>query len=411
MSLADSHGVSLNYGRTRQFTCEVEPRRIIAAHTGPEPNPNLADDLAHAVAHPLDFPPLAQAVIPDDCVTLVLDRYTPHSATLVAAAWQVLEGRGVAPANVVILQPAAIADNHLADPRGELPEAVCAEVKWKVHDPTRRSNCAYLASTSSGERIYLAREVTDADVVISIGQTCYDPIIGFRGTNSVFYPGLSLSDALHRALGQGHIELGPDDDRPLRQMIDEIGWLLGTQFSIQVVPAAGGGAAHVVAGASDSVLRCCRELLADDWLIQLESRPDVVVAAVEADAQGHGWDQVGAALATSRNLVARDGKIVLLSELDADLGPGLEIIRQSAKPREALKPLRKEAPPDLVPATQLAAAADWANVYMLSLVDSDILEDLFIIPVENEAEVSRLLRSNETCVFLGTAQHTFGQIL
>ena len=36
-----------------------------------------------------------------------------------------------------------------------------------------------------------------------------------------------------KARGQGHAELGPDDERPLRQLGDEVGWLLGSLFTVQ----------------------------------------------------------------------------------------------------------------------------------------------------------------------------------
>ena len=105
-----------------------------------------------------------------------------------------------------------------------------------------------------------------------------------------------------------HSELGPDDERPMRQIIDEIGWLLGTQFTIQVIPSAGKGAANVLAGATEAVFRRGTQLLSDAWLIELEHRAQTVVVAVDLDAAGHGWNQIGAALGTARNLVAKGGQ-------------------------------------------------------------------------------------------------------
>jgi nickel-dependent lactate racemase len=283
-------------------------------------------------------------------------------------------------------------------------------VGWKVHDPTDEGACAYLAATTGGERIYLAREVTDADFVLSIGHLAYDSVLGYRGTNSVFFPGLSTSDAFARTLGQGHHELRPDDDRPLRQLIDEVAWLLGTQFSLQVVPAAHAGAARALAGAGDSVYRHGKRLHDKLWMVRLEARPDVVVAAIDVDAAGHGWEQIGATLATARNLVSRGGKIVLLSELAAEPDEGLELVRACDNPRDAIQPLRSQSPRDLVAATQLAGAVDWADVYLLSKLASDLVEELFMVPLETPAEAARLLAGQETCLFLDSAQHTYGEI-
>jgi hypothetical protein len=79
-------------------------------------------------------------------------------------------------------------------------------------------------------------------------------------------------------------------------------------------------------------------------------------------------------------------------------------------PAEGLRPLRQAAPEDLVPATELAEAVDWANVYLLSRLSSDLVEDLFMVPLESEDEVKRLLGMEEPVLFLPSAQHTFGRI-
>ena len=55
----------------------------------------------------------------------------------------------------------------------------------------------------------MAREVVDADFLISAGSIAFDPLMGYRGTNSVFYPGLSSADAMRRPRGRGTSSWGP----------------------------------------------------------------------------------------------------------------------------------------------------------------------------------------------------------
>lgn len=402
--------IRLDYGRRGRFVCDVAVGRIVSEHASPRPALDLADDVRSALEQPLDFPPFAQLFVPGDNVVLALDRHTPRSATVVAEVWKSLESRGVEPQSVRILQPAGWDGEPPADPRSELPPAVRKRMAWSIHDPDDRVSHAYLATTANGERIYLARELVEADVVVSVGELAFDSVIGYRGTNSVFYPGLSSRDALRHAAGIGHSELTPDDDRPLRQLIDEVAWLMGSLFSIQVVPSSGSDVACVVAGATESVLRRGKELLAENWLFQIDQRADIVVAAVDCDAGGHGWRQLGTALETARNLVVRGGAVVLLTELAAELTPGLEFLRESKSPRDALLPLRKLSPVDLLPASQLAQAADWADVYLLSGLPDDIVRDLFMLPVADEQGVRLLLENRRSCVFLEAAQHTHGQV-
>ncbi len=256
----------------------------------------------------------------------------------------------------------------------------------------------------------MAREVVDADFLLTAGPIAFDPLIGYRGTNSVFYPGLSSADAMLKTQGQGHVELGPDESRPLRELIDEIGWLLGNPFAIQVIPAATNGVSRVLAGVCDPVFAEGKKVLTKQWHIEVSERPDVVIAAIDHDSGLHAWEQLGAAADVGRSLVARGGKIVILSDLVAELPQGLELIRSSESVRDAIRPLRKQAPPDLVCATQLASAADWAQIYLLSGLADDVVDELFLTPVSNETEVRRLLKNDSRCLFLEAAQFVHGTV-
>jgi len=410
VTVENSKLVTLNYGKSGRLRCEIDTDRIVALPIPPESHSDLSARVRSALAHPLDFPPLTQAVLPDDRVALTLDAATPEASALIAETWRELAQREVSPEHVVIVQPDSGLIGTLEDPRSGLSDDVRERVAWKLHDPSKRDACRYLGTSAGGERIYLASEVVEADLIVTIGWMSFDPILGYRGTNSVLYPGLSQSDSVNRAYGQGHQELHPNDDRPIRQMIDEIGWLLGTQFSIQVIPGQGTGVSHVLAGAAESVLRKGQELLSKNWFVELDSRPQIVVLAVDQDAGGHGWQQVGAALQTARNLVACGGSIIVLTELNEELGAGLDLVRKAMSPSDAIRPLRTLLPPDLLVATHLAAAADWAKVYFLSRLESDLVEELFLIPLEEHREIERLLADDQTCVFLNSAQHWYGRI-
>jgi nickel-dependent lactate racemase len=349
-------------------------------------------------------------VIPGDRVTLALDRHTPGAAGLVACIWQVLAPRGIDADKFTVIQPATRLESQLPDPRAELPEDVRTQVRWALHDPARKNGCVYLASTATGERVYMARDVVDADFLMSAGPIAFDPLMGYRGTNSVFYPGLSSTEAMQRTQGQGHLELGPNESRPLRELIDEIGWLLGNPFTIQVIPATTGGVSRVLAGVCEPVFKEGKKLLAQQWHVEVSERPEVVIAGIDHEIGLHAWEQLGAAAEVGRSLVARGGKIVILSDLEAELPQGLEMIRNSESARDAIRPLRKQAPPDLVCATQLASAADWAHIYLLSGLADDVVDELFLTPVSNESEVRRLLNNETRCLFLEAAQYVHGTV-
>jgi hypothetical protein len=68
--------------------------------------------------------------------------------------------------------------------------------------------------------------------------------------------------------------------------------------------------------------------------------------------------------------------------------------------------LRSAAPPDLISATQLAHAIDWTNVYLLSRLDPQLVEDLFMIPLGDTDEARRLIDGTDSCAIVAGAQHT-----
>jgi len=405
-----NHPVDVRYGRECHLALEVAADRLVTRSEAPQRIETLEASIRNALATPLDFPPLQLAVIPGDQVVIALDFDTPAANTILAAIWDVLADREVDPEDVLVLQPRGNGPAEPLDPRGDLPEEIRERIVWQIHDPQQTQGGHYLATSASGERVYLAKELIEADLVIPVGPVAFDSVLGYRGTHSVLYPGLSNADSLSRALGQGHRELEPSDQRPLRQLIDDVGWLLGVQFCVQVVPAAGSGVAGVWAGLPASVFRTALECLETSWRVELDQRTDIVVASIESDGGGHGWEQVGRALEVARNLVTHEGRILLLTDLDETPGDGLKLIRGAEAPSAALSPLKSLAPLDLVPATQCVEATDWARVYLLSQLDSDLVEDLFITPLEHPDEVTRLLSQPGQCVIVENAQHAYGRV-
>ncbi|MFN0196440.1 MAG: lactate racemase domain-containing protein [Planctomycetaceae bacterium] len=400
----------MTYGIEGRLSLEVDPGRILTSHGYVPEVPDIRQAVRNALQRPLDFPPVEQAIVPGDRITIALDRHTPCGAEIIAEVWDLFSHRGISPEDIYILQPVSMDRRRLSDPRSQLPENVRSLVRWGIHDPTDKARQAFLANTSTGERVYLAREVVDADFVFPIGVMQYDPVLGISGTSSVFFPGMSTVDAISKARGEGHWELSPEDDRPLRQMMDEIGWLLGTQVTLQVVSSSGAGVAEVLVGTPDAVAQAGRQALAGHWKIEQDQHADMVVVAVDADTAGHGWQQIGQALETAQHLVSRRGKIIVLSELEEEPGEGLKLLTGRRKASEALRALRKQAPPDLVSTSQLVHAVDWARVYFMSHLPAEVVEEMFLVPVETEREVSRLLAGQGTVSFVASAQHTFGQV-
>jgi hypothetical protein len=70
-----------------------------------------------------------------------------------------------------------------------------------------------------------------------------------------------------------------------------------------------------------------------------------------------------------------------------------------------MKPLREQMPPDLLAATSLARAVEWANVYLQSEMDPDLVEDLFMVPMRGESEFQKLVSGDEPLAVIRSGQH------
>jgi hypothetical protein len=98
-----------------------------------------------------------------------------------------------------------------------------------------------------------------------------------------------------------------------------------------------------------------------------------------------------------------------LSQVQPDLGPGAQILRQSDEPSIALKDLRLQKPADVGPAFQWASAANHAEIFLLSRIEPDIAEELFTTPLSNPAQVQNLLGGVEV-LFLEDAHKSIAVI-
>ena len=404
--------ITLRYGCGRRFDCELPEEAVVAVHRGPEVLADVAEAARDAVQQPIDFAAFREAVVPGDRVVIALQRDVPHGPTLVRTLMDVLLSRDVDPAEVTILQPAGLTA-ATDDPRCGLPEAIREAVGWEVHDATDEDRRAYLASSAAGDRLYLSKTLVEADLVVPVGLVEHHSALGYSGTNSVLFPGCGSAEAIVKLRGEGHDELTPDEPRASRQLVDEVGWLLGTQFTLQGIRSRNGSLAAVLGGTSDAVMERGRTLLRDAWRLELDERPDMVVVSVDGrsglNASCSNWEGTVEAIETARHLVERDGRIVVLSDCDETLGTAMDVIRQSRTPSEAVPPIRSMAAVDVDIALRLIRCLEWANVYLRSDLSPDLVEDLFMTPLASDAEARRVVGTARDCVFAEGAQHTYGR--
>ena len=237
----------LTYGRTGQIQFHLSDDSLRADFTAPHGQPltDVARQVALALAQPLEFPPLEKAIVPEDRVAIALEDDLPQAGELVAGIVAALLAAGVEANRVFVAQTKAGVERDERDPRELLAADIRDQVGHVVHDPAVREELAFLAANRAGEAVYLNRSLCDADLVIPVG--CVRR--GYWNSRSSAFSGLypAFSDRAAQTLLRQQLRAVEEErKKPKRVVQDEVGWLLGSLLTVQVIPGGGESILHVL---------------------------------------------------------------------------------------------------------------------------------------------------------------------
>ena len=238
----------------------------------------------------------------------------------------------------------------------------------------------------------------------------YDCAMGHAGGEGEIFPALS-DEATAGNCGQVflcrarcwqlHRRSDGEHHWPLLEEAIEVAWLTGNPFLVQVVEGADTEIASILGGSIDSGGEG-QHLLDARWRVVVDGPADVVVASVSGDPTRHTFADLAHAFACAARVVKPGGKVVVLSEALPELGRSAEIMRLTEDPGKTLHVLAEEKPADHEAGYLWCRAAQQAKLYLLSRLDADVAEELFVTPLENAGQVERILGSDATCLFCRT---------
>jgi len=392
--------VSLDFPEER-LEIDLPDEALVGVWNGPAgmSRETAASAFKDALGLPLGFPPLRQMVVAGDRVAVALDASVNDAPMLIRTIVEVLAECGVDPEETTII----VTEGSNLEWRDEVQKGL----SFEVHDPADTENLAYLATTQQGRRIYLNRRLTDADVVIPVGRIGYDPLLGFRGPWSVLFPGLSDLETM------ADFRLRYSEDLPgrstPRERLDEpleVSWLLGTHLQVGSIPGVAGNARFLV-GQTEAVRDRGIEELGQLWSFHPPSRAECVVVSIGSVDGEADLDNLAEGLLTASRIVQHGGRIIALSRARGPLGPAFRRLIGAGDVRNAASALRGyESDVDSVAARQLARVLGWADVYLLSGLDRQTVEDLFMVPMDHLDDARRLILRSGSSLVVGQAQWT-----
>ncbi len=388
--------VTVAYGRQR---VEVEA----PAGSGVEnpPTAALANPVAAlqaALERPRDYPPLRQAIIPDDQVTVLVDERLPQVGLLLTALLDHILEAKVAPEAITLLCPSAAGGQPWLT---ALPDYL-EEVRCEIHDPKERKRLSYVATSQKGKPLYLNRNAIDASQLVVLTGRRFDPLLGYGGGEGAIYPALSDEATRLASLPDWSLKAPGATPWPARAEATEVVWLIGAPFFVQVIAGAGDSIADIVAGPASACAEGVRRLDAR-WRRKVAHAAQTVVATVSGDPAHHGFADLADALLAAWRVLEPGGRIVLLTEANPSEWPGFDLLRGAEDPELALKELRQHRHFDHQAAWQWASVAQQAQLFLLSGLSDETTEELFAVPLHNLREVQRLLSGSTSCLFLGDA--------
>lgn len=393
----------IRFGCDRTIRLEAAGNGFVREYGNPR-QAALADcalGVREALASPLGYPSPGEFTTADDRIVLAVGTPLPRGEVIVSEVVRVLTESGVNAEGITVLQAAH--DPH-DDICGLLSEDLRQKIRVLRHDPADRESLAYLATTEAGESIVFNRILTDADLVLPIGCTQDSAASGYFGVNSPLFPAFSDEDTQLRFR---RTDREGKKKRQLNREADEVGWLLGVSFTIQVVPGSGDEILHVVAGEIGRVRSTAKRLFAEAWNQNATAAAKLVIATIEGGREQQTWHNLGRAIANAAALAEDDGAIAVFCELAEMPGAAVRELAQSLADGSQLLEKHKNPPPDALPAAQIAAALERNHIYLMSKLDDDLVEELEITPIAAPQELNRLITGTiergESCIILSNA--------
>jgi nickel-dependent lactate racemase len=358
------------------------------------PVPDVRRAVIDSLERPVHFEAFRRALTPDDRVAIVVDESLPHLPELIGGVLEYLATAGISPAAVTAVSPPHSAQPWLND----LSDAL-SDLQTEVHQPDDRPRLSYLNATKEGHRIYLNRTVVDADQVVVLSGRPYDPLLGHGGAAGDLYPGMADTEAVRTLVPKLTPQTDPGGAFPTATESDEVAWLLGSPFFVQVIEGEGDDIAGVVSGLK-SAIPDGSALQDAVWKTEAPARADTVIVTLSGDPARHDFAALARAAACGARAVKQDGTVIILSEADPDLGDATDILRRCDDPPDAVKLLFQKKPADAAPAVQWAWAAGRAKLFLASEIRPTTVEEMFATPLTGPKDVQRLLDAPGTCLIV-----------
>ena len=261
---------ALNNGRLVRLTREMDAGIVPTQPVDP------VSATLHALAEPLEYPPLAASIVPGDRIAIAVDETVPQVGEIVLGVVQALRSGGIDDESISVVTRDAATSQICRDVLSQQGEVA---VQFVVHDPEDERELCLVGLSKRHGPLVVNRAIFDADLVLPVGCTRRDR----RGVYGCLFPRFSNLEAIARFRTPSRLDSAAAIAE-LRRETNEAGWLIGVPMVMEVIPAANEKVAQVVVGESHAVAKRAKQLYREQWAFRSPQRASLVIATVTGSA-------------------------------------------------------------------------------------------------------------------------------
>ena len=391
---------TLRFGTNSQVTFDTDQTirlaKVVASTEAPLAN--IQSAVQQALREPLDFPPLDRIVLSDDTVVIPLQPGLPCVAELIAGTVASVIDAGVPPELIRILRAAhdSVSQRELLR---ALDPAVAKRLTVTEHDPTDREQLSYLGASKQDHAIYINREICDAGLVLPIG---------VHGVSSEIYSSWFPTFSDLETQGRFRKAMSGGSSKAIARQLEEceeVGWMTGIQFVIELIPGGNDEAMEVLAGLPSAVWKRAGERFQSSWDFAVDEPVELVLAGISGGPAQQTWDNVAQTVERLLDAVEVDGAIAICTHLKTKPGPALRRLASAEDFDGKQKAIQRTASVDAQAASRLNRALQRVRIYLLSELREVDIENLGLAFVSDVKEITKLSSQFSRCLAFENAQY------
>lgn len=353
-------------------------------NTPPPPLEAPQEEILQVLRNPCSSLPLRQCAKPSDKIAIIVSDISRPSPSylLLPPILQELAAAGCPDEHIVIVFALGI---HRQMTDEEMAKAIGTEV-FARYQTAQPDGFVLLGHSSYGTPFEVARVVAEADFVILTGNLEFHYFAGYSGGYKAIMPGVSTRAAIqnnHKMMLDPASAIGVADGNPVRMDIEECRHYFSRVFMLNVLLDSQKQVLAAVAGDPIAAHRQGCALLDRYYKIPVAEAADTVIVSAGGYPKDINLYQAQKALDNASHVVKKGGRIILVGELSEEFGEDIfeEWLINAPDPPSLLQKIREQFVLGGHKAAAIAKVLGYADIYLLSKMDEELVRKIFFIPV------------------------------